>query len=51
VKVLKESGADPGALTAYLRTLPPQQDKEMSVYPTPAERIESVQKAIAASER
>ena len=47
VRVLKESGADPAALVAYLRTLPSPQDKEMSVYPDPAERIESVQKAIA----
>ena len=50
-RLLKESGADPAALVAYLRTLPPQQDKEMSVYPPPAERIESAQKAIAAPER
>ena len=48
VKLLKDSGADPAMLVAYLRTLPPQQNKEMSVYPAPAERIESAQKAIAA---
>ena len=48
VKLLKDSGADPATLVAYLRTLPPQQNKEMSVYPAPAERIESAQKAIAA---
>jgi len=47
VRVLKESGADPAALVAYLRTLPSPQDKEMSVYPDPAQRIESVQKVIA----
>jgi len=50
-RLLKESGADPAALPAYLRTLPPQQDKEMSVYPSPAERIESAQKVIAAPAR
>ena len=48
VKLLKDSGADPAALVAYLRTLPPQQNKEMSVYPAPAERIELVQKDITA---
>ena len=48
VKLLKESGADPATLVAYLRTLPPQQNNEMSVYPAPLERIESAQKAIAA---
>jgi Zn-dependent protease with chaperone function len=48
VKLLKDSGADPAALVAYLRTLPPEQNKEMSVYPAPAERIESAQRAIAA---
>jgi predicted Zn-dependent protease len=47
-KLLKESGADPATLLAYLRTLPPQQNQDMSVYPAPAERIESAQKAIAA---
>jgi predicted Zn-dependent protease len=48
VKLLKDSGADPATLAAYLQTLPLQQNKEMSVYPAPAERIESAQKAIAA---
>ena len=48
VKLLKDSGTDPATLVAYLRTLPPQQNKEMSVYPAPAERIESAQSAIAA---
>jgi predicted Zn-dependent protease len=51
VKLLKDSDADPATVVAYLRTLPPQQNNEMSVYPTPAERIESVQKGIAALER
>ena len=51
VKLLKESGADPATLLAYLRTLPPQENKEMSVYPAPSERIDSAQKAIAALER
>jgi Zn-dependent protease with chaperone function len=50
-RLLKESGADPAALVVYLRTLPPQQDKEMSVYPAPAKRIESAQKAIADPEQ
>jgi predicted Zn-dependent protease len=48
VKLLKDSGANPAALVAYLRTLPPEQNKEMSVYPDPAERIDSAQRAIAA---
>jgi predicted Zn-dependent protease len=48
VKLLTDSGVDPASLLAYLRTLPPQQNKEMSVYPAPAERIESAQRAIAA---
>jgi len=51
VKLLKESGADPATLLAYLRTLPPQESSDMSVYPAPAERIESAQKAIAALRR
>jgi Zn-dependent protease with chaperone function len=48
VKLLKDSGVDPATLVAYLRMLPPEPNKEMSVYPAPAERIESAQKAIAA---
>ena len=48
VKLLKDSGADPATLLGYLRTLPQQQNKEMSVYPAPAERIESAQTRIAA---
>ena len=52
VKLLKDSGADPATLLVYLRTLPPQQNPaqsgDMSVYPPPAERIESAQKAIGA---
>jgi predicted Zn-dependent protease len=48
MKLLKDSGTDPATLLAYLRTLPPQQNNEMSVYPAPAERIESAQKGIAA---
>lgn len=47
VKLLKDSGADPATVITYLRTLPPQQNKEMSVYPAREERIESAQKAIA----
>ena len=48
VRLLKDSGADPATLVAWLRTLPPQQNKPMSVYPAPAERIEAAQNAIAA---
>ena len=48
VKLLKDSGADPATLLAYLRTLPPPQNKETSVYMPPAERIESAQKGITA---
>jgi predicted Zn-dependent protease len=47
VKLLHDAGLDPAALLAYLRTLPAQQSKEMSVYPAPAERIDAAQKAIA----
>jgi predicted Zn-dependent protease len=47
VKLLKDASLDPGALLAYLKTLPAQQNMEMSVYPAPAERIEAAQKAIA----
>ena len=50
-RLLKDSDAHPAALVAYLRTLPPQQDTEMSIYPAPAERIEAAQKVIAAPER
>jgi predicted Zn-dependent protease len=48
VQLLMDSGADPATLVTYLRTLPPQQNKEMSVYPAPAERIELIQKDITA---
>jgi predicted Zn-dependent protease len=48
IKLLKDSGADPATLLAYLRTLPPPENQEMSVYPAPSERIESAQKAVAA---
>ncbi len=51
VKLLRDSGADPAILLAYLRTLPPQQNMAMSVYPAPGERIESAQNAIAALRR
>jgi Zn-dependent protease with chaperone function len=47
VKLLKDNGADPATLVAYLRSLPSQASSEMSVYPAPAARIESAQKAIA----
>ena len=48
VKLLKDIGADPARLLTYLRALPPPQNKEMSVYPAPAKRIEAAQKSIAA---
>jgi predicted Zn-dependent protease len=47
VKLLRDAGLDPAALLAYLRTLPAQQSKDLSVYPAPAQRIEAAQKAIA----
>jgi predicted Zn-dependent protease len=46
-KLLHDAGLDPAALLAYLRTLPAQQSKELSVYPEPAERIGAAQAAIA----
>src|SRR4051812_41248376 len=46
VKLLKDSGADPATRWANLQRPPPQENKDMSVYPAPAERIESAQKAI-----
>ena len=51
IKLLKDSGADATAMVAYLRTLPPQQNEEMSVYPAPAERIVSAEHAFAALPR
>ena len=47
-KLLHHAGLAPETLLAYLRTLPAPQDKESSVYPMPAERIEAVLKVIAA---
>ena len=49
VRLLHDAGLDPATLLAYLRTLPPPQNEEMSVYPPPAERIEAAQKAIVES--
>ena len=46
VKLLQNASLDPSALLAYLRTLPAPQGEDLSVYPAPAERIESAQKAI-----
>lgn len=51
VKLLHAAGMDPGILVAYLRTLSPPQGADYSVYPAPAERIESAQKAIASLAR
>src|SRR5215471_7070554 len=48
VRLLHQAGLDPAILVAYLRSLPPAQYREMSVYPPPAERLEAVQKAIGA---
>ena len=48
VKLLQDAGLDPAALLAYLRTLPVPQGEDLSVYPAPAERIETAQKAITA---
>jgi len=49
VTLLREAGADPSILLAYLQTLPTTTIQEFSTYPTPAERINAVQAAIAAS--
>ena len=46
-KLLKDAGIDAATLLAYLRTLPAPQNKEFSVYPAPAERIEAAQNVIA----
>jgi predicted Zn-dependent protease len=46
VKLLQDAGLNPAALLSYLRTLPAPQGEDLSVYPAPAERIESAQKAI-----
>ncbi len=35
VKLLHDSGLDPGVLLTYLRTLPMPQEQTMSVYPQP----------------
>ena len=45
-KLLQDAGLDPAALLSYLRTLPAPQGEDLAVYPAPAERIESAQKAI-----
>ncbi len=47
VKLLHDTRFDPAAVLAYLKTLPAQQSREMSVYPDPAERAEAAQRAIA----
>jgi len=46
VKLLRDTGFDPGAMLAYLRTLPPPPGKDYAVYPAPAERLEAAQKVI-----
>lgn len=48
IKLLKDTGADSTGMVAYLRTLPPQQNEEMSVYPAPAGRIVSAEHELAA---
>ena len=50
-KLLKDNRTDPSSLVVYLRTLPPEPSNPMSVYPTPSERIDSAQRAIAALRR
>jgi len=47
VRLLHQAGLDPATLLAYLRSLPPAQYGEMSVYPAPAERLKAAQKVIA----
>lgn len=47
VKLLRDAGLDPATLLGYLRTLPAPHGKDYSVYPTPAERADTVEKAIA----
>jgi Zn-dependent protease with chaperone function len=46
-KLLVDAGLDAGALLAYLRTLPATSESEMSVYPSPAERIATAMSVIA----
>jgi Zn-dependent protease with chaperone function len=46
-RLLREAALDPAALLAWLRTLPPARESELSVYPAPAERIQAAQAAIA----
>jgi hypothetical protein len=46
VKLLRDAGLDPGAMLAYLRTLPPSPGKDYAVYPAPAERVEATQKVL-----
>jgi predicted Zn-dependent protease len=47
VKLLHDAGFDPATLVAYLRTLPMPQGQDYAVYPSPSERIEAAQRAIA----
>ena len=46
-KLLHDAGLQPGALVAYLRTLPATENKDYPVYPPSAERIEAAQKVVA----
>jgi Zn-dependent protease with chaperone function len=50
-KLLHDAGFDPATLLTYLRTLPAPQNRELSVYPSPADRIEAAQKIIAGFRR
>jgi predicted Zn-dependent protease len=45
-RLLHDAGFDPDTLVTYLRTLPAPQNMDVSVYPTPSERIEAVRKVI-----
>jgi predicted Zn-dependent protease len=50
-RLLRDAGFDPATLVTYLRTLPAAQNNDVAVYPTPAERIEAVQRVIVPSGR
>jgi hypothetical protein len=51
VQLLRRAGFDPVALVNFLRTLPGQEPSVMSVYPTPASRIQSANRAIELTAR
>lgn len=47
VQLLQRAGFDPLALVEYLRTLPMPEQAVLSAYPKPADRIKTVEQAIA----